>query len=206
VIVKPDASMVPTDSTYLADAQAELQNAPLPPMQAFSYSEHNGVRTAYVFAYSRATDGSNATVMIAPGELGIQGQAYVYNYFAHTGQVVSALSAFVDSVDTTGSYYVVAPIGHSQIALLGDTGKFVTVGRQRVRQVADQGILTATVQFAAGETSTKIQGYSPTPPVVTAISGTVIQTSYDPMAKIFTITVAPGPSANHIATLSLSTN
>ncbi|HLX44240.1 MAG TPA: hypothetical protein VKR43_12435 [Bryobacteraceae bacterium] len=206
VIVKPDASMVPTDSTYFADAQAELQNGPLPPMQAFSYSDHNGLRTAYVFAYSRATDGSNATVTIAPGELGIQGPVYVYNYFAHTGRLVAALSTFVDSVDTNGNYYVVAPVGLSQIALLGDTGKFVTVGRQRVRQVADQGILTATLQFAAGEASTTIQGYSPTPPVVTAISGSVGQITYDPVAKLFTIPVAPGGGANHLAAVSISTN
>jgi hypothetical protein len=204
VIVKPDVSMVPTDSTYFADAQAELQNAPLPPMQAFSYSDHNGLRTAYVFAYSRAADGSNATITVTPSELGILGPAYVYNYFAHTGQRIQG--SFTDSVGENGSYYVVAPVGLSQIALLGDTGKFVSVGRQRIRQVADQGILTATIQFAAGEASTTIQGYSPTPPVVTAISGSAGQTSYDSVAHIFTITVAPGPGPDHVAVVSVSTN
>jgi hypothetical protein len=205
VIVKPDAPIVPMDATYVADARAELQSAPSPPMLAFTYSDHNGLRTAYAFAYSRANDGSNAPISFAPGDVGIQGSAYVYNYFTHTGQFLSAQSAFTDSASANGNYYVVASVGPSHIGLIGDTGKFVSAGRQRIPQIEDQGILTATIRFAMGETSTVIQGYSPTAPVVTAITGSVTQFSYDSVARIFTFTVAPDHAAR-TAVVSISTN
>jgi hypothetical protein len=205
VIVKPDAPMVPTDSTYLADARAELQNAASPPMLGFTYSDHNGLRTAYVFAYSRASDGSNAPFTFAPGDVGIQGPAYVYNYFTHAGQLLSAQSTFTDAASANGNYYVVAQVGPSHIGLIGDTGKFVSAGHQRIPQIEDQGMLTATIRFAAGEANAVIQGYSPMPPVVTAITGSATQTSYDPVAHIFTLMVAPDPGARTVL-LSLSTN
>lgn len=204
VIVKPDIPIVPMDSTYLADARAEMQNAPPPPMLASTFSDHDGVRTAYVFAYSRAADGSSTAISFAPSELGVNEPAYVYNYFAHIGQFVDAHSTFVDVVDTNGSYYVVAPVGPSRIAFLGDTGKFVSMGHQRIPQVQDRGILTATIQFAAGEPNTTIQGFSPTRPIVNVTKGTAGQPSYDPVTHIFTVTVAPDPGDDHVATVSIS--
>src|SRR5271155_1099303 len=190
----------------MADAQAEMPSAPLPPMVAYTYSDHNNGRTAYVFAYSRATDGSNAAISFSPGELGIGGTAYVYSYFAKTGQIVNAQLKFGDTAGADGNYYIVAPVGLSGIALLGDTGKFVSAGHQRLPQVQDQGILTATIRFAAGEANTSIQGYSPTAPIVTAVTGTASQLSYDPVAHIFTLTVAPDSSGSHVAVVSITTS
>lgn len=202
VIVKPDAPMVPMDSTYIADAQAELQSAPLPPMLASSYSNHGGARVAYVFGYSRASDGSAQNISFSPGDFGLQSAVYVYNYFSQSGQVVAANAAFSDPVVTSGSYYVVAPIGPSGIAFLGDTGKFVSAGRQRIGPIQDDGILSTSIQFANGEINTSIQGYSPTPPVVTVTKGSLSLVSYDPARHIFTIVVAPGD--DHTADILLS--
>jgi hypothetical protein len=203
LVVKPDAPMVPMDATYIADAQAELHGAGLPPMMASGYTDHSGTRTSYVFAYSRNADGSNAAISFAPSDLGITGPAYVYNYFSNAGQLVSANGRFSDLVATTGSYYIVAPVGHSKIALLGDTGKFVSLGHQRVPQVQDTGILKVSIQFAAGETGTTIQGYSPSAPVITMTEGTVSQSTYNPVSQVFSITVAPA-AGDTVVTLSLS--
>jgi hypothetical protein len=72
--------------------------------------------------------------------------------------------------------------------------------------VQDRGILTATVQFAVGELNTIVQGYSPTAPVITVIKGSASQQSYDPVAHIFTVTVAPDSGNDNAATISISTS
>ena len=202
MIVKPDAPMAPMDATYIADAQAELHGGGLPPMMASGYTDHSGTRTAYVFAYSRNADGSNAAISFAPSDLGITGPAYVYNYFSNAGQLVNANGRFSDLVATTGSYYIVAPVGLSKIAFLGDTGKFVSLGQQRIPQVQDSGMLKVSVQFAAGETGATLQGYSPSAPVITMTEGTLSGSTYNPVGQIFSVTVVPG--ADLVVTLSLS--
>jgi hypothetical protein len=211
VIVKPDVPMVPMDSTYIADAQAQLVQGPAPPMVSFTFTDHSGafngpagVKTFYVFAYSRAQDGSNATISVAPGELGMSGPMYAYNYFTQTGQLLAAGSPLSDSVASTGSYYIIAPVGPSGIALLGDTGKFNSASRQRIPVMNDSGVLVIAVQFAAGEAGTTIRGYSPNPPVVSAITGSIGPVSYDPVAGLFAVSVLPEPGDDNLATLTLS--
>ena len=204
VIVKPDVPIVPTDSTYIADARASINGSALPPMLASTYTNHDGFKSVYVFAYSRAADGSNAPISFAPSDFGIEGQAYVYNYFTHDGALVDADSTFADSVSTKGSYYIVASVGFSGIAFLGDTGKFTSLGLQRIPQLDDHGILYTSVQFAAGEKSTTIQGYSRVPPVINSSVGSISQLTYDPVTHLFTARVAPGPGDNPIASLSVS--
>jgi hypothetical protein len=194
VIVKPDVPMVPMDSTYIADAVAALNTAAPPPMMAFSYSNHGGLRTGYVFAYSRATAGSAAGINFAPADLGVAGAAFVYDYFGRRGRLVPAGSGFNDSVTVKGSYYIVAPVGASGMALVGDTGKFVSAGQQRISQVEDDGILSVSVEFAAGEASTTIWGYSPTAPSVTVTAGSISQSSYDAGSQVFMIVIGPAPS------------
>jgi hypothetical protein len=202
VIVKPDAPIVPMDSTYLADAQAQLQNGPPPPMLASSYSNRGGASIAYVFGYSRAANGGPQNISFSAADLGLPGAMYVYNYFSQAGQLVAANSNFFDSVSTAGSYYVVGSVGASGIAFFGDTGKFVSAGRQRIGPIQDSGILNTSIQFTEGETSTSIQGYSPTPPVVTANQGSVGPVTYDPVRQIFTVVVTP--SSNQTASISIS--
>jgi len=210
-IVKPDVSMVPMDSTYIADAQAQLVNGPAPAMVSFAFTNHAsqltgaaGVKTFYVFGYSRAQDGSDAAINVAPGELGIQGAAYVYNYFTQTGQLVAAGSTFSDSVSSTGSYYIVAPVGPSGIALLGDTGKFNSASRQRIPVMNDSGLMVASIHFTAGETGTTIRGYSPTPPVVSAVSGSIGPVNYNSATGLFTVSVLPEAGEDNTAILTIS--
>jgi hypothetical protein len=204
VIVKPDVPIVPMDSTYEADAWAERNKAPLPPMLASTYTDHEGLKAAYVFAYSRAADGSNAVISFSPRELDTRGPAYVYNYFTRTGQLVDVDSRFADSVDTNGSYYIVVPVGASGIAFLGDTGKFTSLGLQRVPLLRDHGTVEAWVQFATGEASIVVQGYSPTAPSVTAVRGSVSELTYDEATHFFTVRVTPGAGDDHIADLRMS--
>jgi len=189
IIVKPDTSMVPLDSTYIADAQSAH-----PPMVAFSSTARETLTAAYVFAYSRNPDGSAAAIQFKPADLGIEGSVYVFNYFAKTGAIASDDSPFTDSVPPTGAYYIVAPIGRSGIALFGDSKKFAALGRQRFPSIEDSGALAVSIQFAAGEPSVTIQGYSPKAPAATFQTGSITARTYDPGSEIFTLTVSP--SAN----------
>ena len=186
VLVKPDAPIVPDDATYLAEAAGADQ-----PRVASTYSDHGKLRDLYVFAYRRQTAG---TATFAPADLGVPGRAYVYNYFRGTGQVVEAGASYHDAVGS-GSYYVVAPIGPSGIALLGDLGRFVSMGAQRIGGVADTGIVRTTIRFGMGERSVTLSGYANAAPRVNAIDGSAGAVSYDVANHLFHVVISPDSGA-----------
>jgi hypothetical protein len=88
------------------------------------------------------------------------------------------------------------------LALLGDTEKFVPLGKQRIAALEDRGTLTATIKFAAGEDVLTISGYSSRSPKVKAIQGKLNNTAYDPQTKIFRVQVAPSSSGEAILQVS----
>jgi len=182
VIVKPDAPIVPIDQIYTLDAQN--QDAP---MIASTYTDHGTMKAAYVFAYKR---GKNTSIAFNPSSLGLTGSVYVYNYFTGTGQIVAAGSTYKDTVKDA-SYYIVVPIGQSGIAFLGDTGKFVSLGKKRIPQLTDNGALQATVTFARGEKSLTLTGYSLAPPTITASKGAINLPTYDISTHLFRFIVTP---------------
>jgi hypothetical protein len=193
VIVKPDAPLVPVDQTVIKDAQ-RLQA----PMVAATHTDFGGVRVAYVFAYPR---GSDTTVSFQPGSLGLHGAVYVYNYLTNTGRLMDSTELFTEAITGAYSYYIATPIGESGIGLLGDAGHFVSLGRQRITRVADDGILEVTIAFAPGEGSRIIHGYSPGPPAVTALRGDAEVPAYDPSTHLFSVGVsgdAGGSAVIHI--------
>ncbi|HEY2694839.1 MAG TPA: carbohydrate-binding protein [Pseudonocardiaceae bacterium] len=142
----------------------------------------------------------NQAASFTPTELGITNRAYVYDYFAGTGQLVAS-GARVDVTVTDGSYWIVAPVGPSGIAFLGDAGKFVAHGDKRIPHLTDDGTLHVTVQFTPGEGAIVLHGYAPTPPSAVATSGGISATTYDTTTQRFALTVTA--SANHQATLTV---
>jgi hypothetical protein len=116
----------------------------------------------------------------------------VYDVYADSGKVLDATQAYA----TSGGYAMVAPVGASGIAFLGDKGKFVPLGKKRIPAFADDGAITATVEYASGEGAVTLQGYAPAAPTVTATSGTVGAVSYNSSTQRFTVPVtASGTSA-----------
>lgn len=194
VIVKPDAPIVPVDSVYPAVAQHADA-----PMVASTYTDHHGLREAYVFGYAR--NGGSEQIGFRPSEVGVNGAAYVYNYFTGAGTLVPAGGRFTDTV-SSGSYYVVAPVGRSGIAFLGDAGKFVSTGSKRISALADDGTVRATVAFAIGEKSVTLHGYAPTAPVASAAGGTAGPVHYDANTRQFSVTVTPGVNRAVAVTLA----
>jgi hypothetical protein len=196
VLVKPDAALLPIDRAYVIDVQG--QNLPL---ICSTHTDHNGFTNYYVYTYARNSSipGNSFT----PAELGMTGTAFVYDYFNQIGTIVSNTSSFAYNTtmpdnNVGGSYFIVVPIGPSGIAFLGDTNKYVMLGKKRIPRLSDNGVVQATVVFAAGESSVTVSGYAPTMPYVNALGGSVNSLAYDPVRQFFTASVSPD------ATLSAS--
>jgi hypothetical protein len=202
IIVKPDTSLVPLDQTYVNDGWS-LNG----PFVAAAHSDHGALRALYVFAFART--GNTLATSFNPSQLGLTNDAYVYNYFTGAGTIVTQGNAF--NFNTTlfdnnngGTYYIAVPIGPSGIALLGDTNKFVTLGKKRISALTDTGFLRATVVYASGETNATLAGYAPSSPYVAALSGSVGTATYNPASHFFTVPVLPDSSAAATIALSLA--
>ncbi|MGH7248995.1 MAG: hypothetical protein ACREH9_12910, partial [Pseudomonadota bacterium] len=187
VIVKPDAPIVPLDASVLC-----LANGQDCPMVASTYTDFGGLRAAYVFAYPH---GENAAVAFTPAALGATQPVYVYNYFSGAGALLDPADTFHDTIVNGGSggsaYYIVAPVGSSGIAFLGDAGNFVSLGKKRIAQLTDDGTLEATVLFAPGEASRTLFGYAPAAPVAMAMGGSATAVRYDRSTQLFRLAVSP---------------
>jgi hypothetical protein len=88
------------------------------------------------------------------------------------------------------------------MAVIGDTGQFVTLGKKRVPRLEDSGVIRMTVDFAKGESARTILVYSPTAPRSYIDYGAVASESYDQASGRYTVTLAPGP--NGTARLNLA--
>ncbi|HEY1342853.1 MAG TPA: hypothetical protein VGF59_35365 [Bryobacteraceae bacterium] len=188
VIVKPDAPLVPTDASFGAMAHSVDT-----PQIASTFSDFSGLRTTYVFAY---TQGSNTQATVRPADFGYTGRTYVYDYFAHNGQAVDASSQVAKTIAGDALYLVLAPIGPSGMAVIGDADQFVTMGKKRIASITDDGEIRVTVAFASGETARVITGYAPVPPQVQAVEGGIGPVSYAATTGIFAAPVAPGQTGS----------
>lgn len=197
VIVKPDVPITATDATYVAVSANQAS-----PIVAFTYTDHGaGLRTGYVLAYTR-TAGSQSAVSFTLQSLGISTPAFVYDYFQGTGTLVEAGGSYSSMVDYSGSYYIVAQLGMSGIAFIGDAGKFVCCGKKRVEQLSDNGLLQVLVRFAPGEERLSLLLYSAVEPAVEAGAGKVaILKSYG--AGIHRVTVSPSQTGEALVSFRI---
>jgi hypothetical protein len=188
-IVKPDVPILLLDRSIVDHAKG---GSPPPPLVATTYSQHTGGRFTYVYTFGGNSSTGGGSASFTPSELGYTGKVYVYDIKNDSGKTLDATQAHSASY----GYYMVAPIGTSGIAFLGDKGKFVPMGKKRISAFTDDGTITATVQYATGEGPVTIQGYAAAAPTVTATAGTVGAVSYTASTQRFTVQVtASGTSA-----------
>ena len=188
VLVKPDAPLVPTDATILADSAGQHL-----PLIASTYTQAGGpgaARTTYVFAYTRR--GDSPDVSFTPASLGLAGSVYVCEV-GKPGKVMNAGQAFTETLKyPMWAEYMAAPLGRSGIAFLGDTGQIVGTGQQRIPSLMDAPSgLTAQVAFAPGEDSVLLRGYCAKRPTVAVTSGSALPLFYDAATGIFSVVVSP---------------
>lgn len=141
------------------------------------------------------------TASFQPSALGVSGTVYVYDYFAGNGTLVQPGAAHQQTV-TSGTYWILAPVGTSGIAFLGDAGKFVAHGKKRITSVVDGGAVQAALAFAPGEGSVTVRGYAPRAPHATAQAGSVGAVSYNAATGLFSLSVAP--NASQVAKITLA--
>jgi len=185
VIVKPDVSIVPLDSSYVADAQ-RLEA----PLVAATRVTHEGAAAAYVFAFSRPKT-RGGPIQFTLGDLGLAGPAYVFDYFGRTAQRLENNAVFASKLGRGESaYFVVAPIGESGIAFLGDQDKFVGLGKKRIASVKEtSGKLEVAALLAKTEETITLHGYAPTAPTVEVHSGSAGPVAYDPATQRFSVAI-----------------
>ncbi|MGH2411274.1 MAG: hypothetical protein ACRDGS_13030, partial [Chloroflexota bacterium] len=91
---------------------------------------------------------------------------------------------------------VVAPIGPSGIALLGDLDRFVSMGAQRIGSIVDTGAaVRVTIRFGKGERSITLSGYASAPPRVKVIGGSAGALSFDAASHLFHVVISPATGA-----------
>jgi hypothetical protein len=187
VIVKPDVPLTPSDASYAAMASGTDT-----PQVGYTWSDFDGLRTNYVFAF---THGSNTQATFKPADFGMNTPVYAYDYFAGAGGLLDPSDQIQKTISGDALYMVLAPVGASGIAILGDTDHFVTMGKKRIASITDRGVARVSLTFAPGETSRVITGYSPVAPVVTAIEGTAGTVTYSDSTHLFRVPVTVGHNA-----------
>jgi hypothetical protein len=196
VIVKPDAPLTPLDRAVINDAEGSTTA----PMIAATYSDFGGLRTAYIFAYTR---GGDSSITIAPASYGIKGPAFLYDYLGGVGYLVTTSSSMTLNLDIGTGYFVLSPVGPSGIAFIGDKDQYVTLGKKRIAALTDNGQIDTKIAFAASEQVRTLFGYSPQPVAAVSLRGTVETPVWDGGSQTFTVRVHPsraGIADVHIAT------
>ncbi|NOX86379.1 MAG: hypothetical protein GXO86_10530 [Chlorobi bacterium] len=171
VLVKPDAALLPMDIDYINDARHADK-----PMLAFTYTKQNNIRTNYVFAFA-PNNSKDKLISFQLSTLGMKGKVVVYDPLSGAMKEMNANDTFTDimsdttniieKTSTTGgsisyryTYYIIAPITSVGVSFLGDEGKIVATGRQRIPELSfSQNKLQVQVVFAKGESSVKLHGY-----------------------------------------------
>ncbi len=183
VIVKPDVPLTPVDSSFWNDSQ-NLQA----PMLAATYTDFGALRAWYLLLYSQ----NGATeAQFRLSDAGIHQPVFLYDYATRAGALVQPddwLAADVADYE----YKIAVPVGPSGIAVLGDLGQFVSLGKKRIAELTDDGVVRLTVAFAGGESSRTISGYSLKRPSAVAVSGSLTPLRYDSLTGRFTLKVSPG--------------
>ena len=194
VIVKPDDAITPLDTTYIEQATDRRL-----PIVAAAHTRHPKSITSYVFAYAQPS--GQPTARLSPSALGHKGPVYAYNYFDGYGIYLQQEDVVEFIIPDDGAYWIVVPVGPSGVGFLGDTGKFVSNGRNRIARIVENGAITARVVFSAGESRLRFFGFSLSRPQVRATEATIVDLAYDPQTGLFHFDLIARPGTSPALTL-----
>jgi len=204
VIIKPDQPVTPIDATYISDAQGMGK-----PVICTTFTNHQNGKTFYLFAYSRNIgaqffpESDTIKFHFSPKQVGAAGDYYIYNYFTQNSQKINAdesFEGFLAKNNEYCAYYIIAPVGKSKIALLGDKDKFVTCGKNRIKELVDSNQkLTAQVIFAKGEDKISLLGFAPKKVKIKASNCKLDNLKYDNKTQQFTLSIAAAENTKWIS-------
>ncbi len=203
VLVKPDRPMVPTDDTYLEEARSAGGA-----LTAWTCTDHGYHRTLYGFAFvpgkKKASD-ANVGWTITPTALGVSSSVYVYDTTRKQGVALGAGKTYNATLEN-GQYafVIIAPVGPSGIAFLGDADKIASTGKQRIAEIreSDEG-LRVKVLTAPGETAVTLHGFAEDAPICQLANGKPMPVQYDSATKHFSVAVTvPATGGEHTVTFA----
>lgn len=184
-IVKPDEPLMPLDVSYMTQARqtgAAIIGA--------TFTRHGNHATAYVLAFADTpSKGANDFSML-PAALGFSGTVAVFDPFSQT--LVTARSKETITGKLKGAdafaYRVIAPVSASGIAVLGDIGQFVPMGRKRVTSYEElaKGV-RLKLAFAANDPVITMAGYSRSNIVPYAEGAAILSAARDPQTGLFKV-------------------
>jgi hypothetical protein len=135
--------------------------------------------------------------------LGIRSPAYVYDVTRKRGVALAAGKPYdADLGNGQYAFVIVAPIGPSGIAFLGDQDKIASTGKQRIADIRESAeSLKVTVVTAVGETAVTLHGFADAAPTCQLADGKGLPVRYDAATKHFTVTVTvPAAGGEHVVT------
>lgn len=152
VIIKPDQPLMPTDQTYI-DGAAKSQS----PFVATTFTDHNGIRTRYLFAFPRSKGVNRGSIRLR--DLGVSATSYVMDMLYGHGRFVEPDDWMPLQIGKEGfTYLMIAPAIRPGFAFLGDTSKFVPTGKQRIASIMPNASgFRILVRFAPSESSVTLR-------------------------------------------------
>ena len=163
-----------------------------------TFTDHGAsLRTIYVFAY--ADSASHSDLNVSASELGVMGKTFMYNFFTGTGREIDLHHPFtILTAADAWSYNVFVPISKNGIALIGDTGKFVTCGKQRIAKLKAAGSgIKATILFARGERTVTLCGHAPRAVAVEVTGGSVVKNEFNSLTDLFSFEIHPSENLRY---------
>jgi len=193
VLVKPDRPLVPTDDTYLREAQGIAG-----PVTAWTCTDHGDHRTLYLFAFmpkgpTRSGPRTNAWE-VTPSAFGIRSPAYVFDLHNRHAKLAAGQTYRSDLAAGSFDEVIIVPVGPSGIALLGDHDKITPTGKQRIADIRESAHdLQVTVLTAPGEVVT-LSGCADFAPTCRVGDGKALPVQYDAATKEFNVTLDALPA------------
>ena len=198
-LVKPDEPLMPLSSSYLSEA--EKTGAPI---VAATFTRHGSHSTAYVLAFAGDPSKGSTAFFLTPHDLGFHGAVAVFDPTSGTvaalgsGERITGNLAGPDAY----AYRIVAPISAAGIAVFGDSGKLVSMGRKRVagyEELAHGSKLSLAA--APNEADITLVGYARSDVVAHATGAVVTSTERDRATGIFKVGLRPTAGPTHQVTL-----
>lgn len=190
VLVKPDIPLLPMDQTYL-----DKYKGASVPVLAYTYTQHQQLRTAYVFAFAEDSV-HQKQFSFQPAETGVRGKVVVYEPLQNKAVIMDAADSFQGYLpEEKYTYFMIAPVTHSGIAFLGDAGKIAATGKKRIASItSSDSVIKILVSFVKGEQTVKLKGYAEKQPI--ANTGNM---QYDSETHLFTLDLSLPDNGQQLA-------
>lgn len=149
LILKPDRPITPIDRCYKESCSV-----------GYTASSH-GARTWY---YVLSLPAAGYTRYFSPSDVGANANMAVYDWDNGVVSIKSPESIIDLQREAKHQYFVVAPVFHNGMAVIGDTSKFITMADGRVEAVDARGKSLHVSVVASARGNAIITGYAPARP------------------------------------------